>query len=191
MGLVIVGASDRRVHPVGRLLSQDPKDVVKALHAAEKFRRQADRRLEAALQLTYAYAKIARESGKIRGAFCESDPANRLRHDEIGIRGSSYGGQQSSFDSGDWLPRLESPIEVSRKRPREIFHGREPSLKFVHGWGKQRRGSVWITSNPQHFRPAIGPQQQRSFNLAGEKATGLAAPLSSLKSFKRLAPVED
>jgi hypothetical protein len=191
MSLVVVAAGNSRVNPVARFLPEDAKDVVKTLHATEELRRETHTGLEAPLQLPDTYTKIPRECGEIRGALIEYNPANGLRHNEIAIRGSIFGRQERSFDSGYRFRRLKSAIEVSRKRRREIFHRREPAAQFVHRMGKHPRSSVRMKSNPQSLSWAIGPHQQGTFNLAGEETTGLAAPLPGLKSLKRLAPVEN
>ena len=48
-----------------------------------------------------------------------------------------------------------------------------------------------MKSNAQHFRRAARAKKQRTVDLAGQKTSRLAAPFTSVESFKRLAPVEN
>jgi hypothetical protein len=61
----------------------------------------------------------------------------------------------------------------------------------MHRLAEHHRGAVRTKPDPQHFCGSTWPQQQRAINLSGQETARLALPLPQLKSFKRLAPVQD
>lgn len=56
--LVVIAASNGRVHPVAWLLSNHTENLDETLHAAEELWRQTNARIEAALELADAQAKF-------------------------------------------------------------------------------------------------------------------------------------
>jgi hypothetical protein len=83
MGLIVVAAGNRRVHPIALWLCEDAKDVVKTLQAAEEFGWETHGCPEAAFQLTSADAKFPRELREIRGSARESDSPNGLVNNHV------------------------------------------------------------------------------------------------------------
>ena len=127
----------------------------------------------------------------MREALGENDAADRLRNNRIrGARGISSA-QQCGFDGSDGIGRLQRPIKLPPKHWRQIPNRSKPSGQFMHRGAKHLRGSVRVKSNSHHAGGAIGPQQQRTANLAGEKTTRLPMPLPVLEELERLAQIED
>jgi hypothetical protein len=66
----------------------------------------------------------------------------------------------------------------------------------MHGRAEQSGWAVGMKPNPEHLcsilrRLTLRAQQERTFDLAGEKTSRLPIPCLIVKSFERIAEIED